>query len=56
MTLGQAVVQASRTLDLQAQRLFKLALANMELRDCYLGKDTLPVSSVHVVEYAEIYL
>ena len=55
MTLGQAVVQASRSLDRQAQRVFKLALSDMELRDCYLGKDTLPVSRVHAVEYSEIY-
>ena len=55
MTLGQAVIQASRSLDRQAKRVFKLALANMELWDCDLGKDTLPVSRVHALEYAEIY-
>ncbi len=55
MTLGQAVIQTSRSLDRQAKRAFKLALANMELWDCHLGEDTLPVSRVHAVEYAETY-
>ena len=55
MTLGQAVIQTSRSLDRQAKRVFKLALRNMELWDSYPGADTLPVSRVHAVEYTETY-
>ena len=55
MTLGQAVIQTSRSLDRQVKRVFKLALRNMELWDSYLGAETLPVSWVHAVEYAETY-
>ena len=49
MTLGQAVIQTSRSLDRQAKRVFKLALANME------GKDTQPISRVSADEYAKTY-